>query len=369
MFTIQNLRFQYFNIFDFHYRFLLYIVSVISLGIISVLLIKVFFKHVSKYEPSKKNPILGFLIMMEKPLKQCFYVYALFTCVESICKEIEVVFSPFVVKIEYIIIILIILFNIIGMINIFEAKLLQEKIKKRRKFDAFTLDVIFKILKACVYVIALLLILDVIGVTITGMLAFGGISGIAVGFAAKDLLANFFGTITIYFDQPFIVGEVVKLDGKSEEGTIEKIDWKMTTIRTANKTLLFIPNAKFSTISVENISRASHKLLSQELYCTYEDISQISTILPVIKNFIYSYQGIDVTQKIKIDLKEIWDKIFVLQISCFVYNPDVEWYSSFRNNFLVDIVTLLQANDLAISPLNKLSEETYVTYKNNNKNC
>jgi len=77
--------------------------------------------------------------------------------------------------------------------------------------------------------------MQTLGYSISGVLAFGGIGGIAVGFAARDLLANFFGGFMIYMDRPFDVGDWIRSPDQEIEGTVEKIGWRLTTIRTFDK--------------------------------------------------------------------------------------------------------------------------------------
>ena len=76
--------------------------------------------------------------------------------------------------------------------------------------DETTVKAIGKLLRASVIITAILIAMQVFGYSISGLLAFGGIGGLAVGFAAKDLLANFFGGLMLYLDQPFKVGDWVR---------------------------------------------------------------------------------------------------------------------------------------------------------------
>ena len=104
--------------------------------------------------------------------------------------------------------------------------------------------------------------MQALGYSISGVLAFGGIGGIAVGFAAKDLLANFFGGLMIYLDRPFSVGDWIRSPDKNIEGTVEEIGWRLTRIRTFDKRPLYVPNSTFTQISVENPSR----MLNRRIY-------------------------------------------------------------------------------------------------------
>ena len=107
--------------------------------------------------------------------------------------------------------------------------------------------------------------------SVSGLLAFGGIGGIAVGFAAKDLLANFFGGLMIYLDRPFSVGDWIRSPDKEIEGTVEDIGWRLTRIRTFDKRPLYIPNSIFASISVENPSRMSNRRIYEKIGIRYDD--------------------------------------------------------------------------------------------------
>ena len=107
--------------------------------------------------------------------------------------------------------------------------------------DPTTVKAVAKLLRASVIITALLIAMQLFGYSISGLLAFGGIGGIAVGFAAKDLLANFFGGLMIYLDRPFSVGDWVRSPDKEIEGTVEDVGWRLTRIRTFDKRPLYIP--------------------------------------------------------------------------------------------------------------------------------
>ena len=114
--------------------------------------------------------------------------------------------------------------------------------------DETTVRAIGKLLRASVIITAILIAMQVFGYSISGLLAFGGIGGLAVGFAAKDLLANFFGGLMLYLDQPFKVGDWVRSPDQEIEGTVEDVGWRLTRIRTFDKRPLYIPNAIFNSI-------------------------------------------------------------------------------------------------------------------------
>jgi len=102
-----------------------------------------------------------------------------------------------------------------------EANLVARADRGERALDRATLDAVAKLLRASIIITAALVVMQTLGFSISGVLAFGGIGGIAVGFAARDMLANFFGGLMIYLDRPFAIGDWIRSPDRSIEGTVE----------------------------------------------------------------------------------------------------------------------------------------------------
>jgi MscS family membrane protein len=158
--------------------------------------------------------------------------------------------------------------------------------------DRTTVDAIGKLMRVSVLITAVLVGLQSLGFSVSGVLAFGGIGGIAVGFAAKDLLANFFGGLMVYLDRPFVVGEWIRSPDKDIEGTVEEIGWRLTRIRTFDKRPLFVPNAVFAQIAVENASRMSHRRIKETVGVRYDDVAVVALIVADIRNMLQTHPDI-----------------------------------------------------------------------------
>ncbi|HOY24366.1 MAG TPA: mechanosensitive ion channel family protein [Cellvibrio sp.] len=165
--------------------------------------------------------------------------------------------------------------------------------KMGEPMDPTTVSAMSKLLRGSVFITTTLVILQSMGYSISGVLAFGGIGGIAIGFAAKDLLANFFGGLMIYMDRPFSVGDWVRSPDKNIEGTVEKIGWRLTTLRTFDKRPLYVPNATFATISVENPSRMSHRRIYETIGIRYQDAHLMNQIVADVKQMLIDDEEID----------------------------------------------------------------------------
>ena len=162
--------------------------------------------------------------------------------------------------------------------------------------DETTVRAVGKLVRAAVIISGILIVMQVFGYSISGVLAFGGIGGLAVGLAAKDLLANFFGGIMIYMDRPFKVGDWVRSPDQEIEGTVEEIGWRLTRIRTFDKRPLYIPNAIFTNISVENPSRMLNRRIYETVGIRYDDIHCMPAIVSKVKAMLSEHVDIDQRQ-------------------------------------------------------------------------
>ncbi|UAW96990.1 mechanosensitive ion channel family protein [Halopseudomonas nanhaiensis] len=174
---------------------------------------------------------------------------------------------------------------------------------RTKPLDETTVSAIGKLLRISVILTAGLVVLQALGYSVSGVLAFGGIGGIAVGFAAKDLLANFFGGLMIYLDRPFAVGEWVRSPDKDIEGTVEHIGWRLTRIRTFDKRPLYVPNSIFNNIVVQNPSRMTHRRIYEHIGIRYDDIQRMQPILEAVRAMVAEHADIaqDQTQMVYFD--------------------------------------------------------------------
>lgn len=161
---------------------------------------------------------------------------------------------------------------------------------REKPIDQTTVSAIGKLLRISVIITSGLVILQSLGYSVSGVLAFGGIGGLAVGFAAKDLLANFFGGLMIYLDRPFSVGEWVRSPEKDIEGTVEHIGWRLTRIRTFDKRPIYVPNAVFTNIVLQNPSRMTHRRIYEHFGLRYDDIGRIEPIVKAVRQMLKEHQ-------------------------------------------------------------------------------
>jgi MscS family membrane protein len=188
--------------------------------------------------------------------------------------------------------------------RLYEERYIDSRKARGEKVDVTLVHGVGKLFRAAVFVTTVLIVLQTMGINVAGLLAFGGVGGIAVGLAARDVLANVFGGLTIYMDRPFAVGDWIRSPDQEIEGTVEEIGWRRTAIRTFDKRLLYVPNAVFTTISVENPSRMSHRRIRETIGVRYDDMSKVPVILEDVRTYLKEHPDIDQSQTLMVNLNE-----------------------------------------------------------------
>ncbi|NIB41281.1 mechanosensitive ion channel [Pseudomaricurvus alkylphenolicus] len=211
-----------------------------------------------------------------------------------------------------------------------------------KPMDATTVKAIGKLLRMSVLITAVLVVLQSMGYSISGVLAFGGIGGIAVGFAAKDLLANFFGGLMIYLDRPFSVGDWIRSPDKEIEGTVEDIGWRLTRIRTFDKRPLYIPNSTFAHISLENPSRMSNRRIYETIGVRYEDSGKLPEIIEAVKAYLRNHPEIDQRQTLIVNFNSF--AACSLDFFIYTFTKTTDWirFHEIKQEILLDILGIIE---------------------------
>lgn len=213
-----------------------------------------------------------------------------------------------------------------------------------KPLDETTASALGKLLRASVVVTSLLVILQSLGYSISGLLAFGGIGGIAIGFAAKDLLSNFFGGLMIYLDRPFKVGDWIRSPDRDIEGTVEDIGWRLTRIRTFDKRPLYIPNSIFATISVENPSRMSNRRIYETIGLRYQDARQVDAVVAQVKMMLQQHPEIDASQTLIVNLNKFADSSVDFFIYTFTKTTNWIRFHEIKQDVLLKILEIVHDN-------------------------
>lgn len=245
-------------------------------------------------------------------------------------------------------IIVIITWLLVRFVKFSEANLMNPEYCKK-PMDQTTVSAFGKLTRASIFITSGLVIMQYMGYSVSGLLAFGGIGGIAVGFAAKDLLANFFGGLMIYLDRPFAVGDWIRSPDKSIEGTVEEIGWRLTRIRTFDKRPLYVPNSIFAQIAIENPSRMSNRRIYETIGIRYDDATKMDAIVNDVKQMLLADPEIDTTQTLMVNFNAFADSSMNFFVYTFTKTTDWVTFHAIKQNVLLKIHDIIASHNAEIA--------------------
>jgi len=218
-----------------------------------------------------------------------------------------------------------------------------------RRMDVATATAIAKILRIIVLIVAVLLVMQAVGFSISSVLAFGGLGGIAVGFAARDMLANFFGALMIFIDRPFSVGDWIRSPDQEIEGTVEDIGWRMTRIRTFDQRPLFVPNATFAKLTVENPSKMLNRRIYETIGVRYDDIGALPVIVTDVESMLREHPDIDLGRTLMVNFVTFGASSLDFFIYTFTKTTDWQTFHSVKQDVLFKVAEIISGHGAEIA--------------------
>jgi MscS family membrane protein len=139
-------------------------------------------------------------------------------------------------------------------VDVFEGLAREWAGKTEGKLDDQLVPMVGRVLKVAVVALGIVFVLQNQGVEVASLLAGLGIGGIAFALAAKDTVENLFGSLTIFLDRPFQIGDWIVVDDKWE-GVVEEVGLRSTRIRSFGKSMISVPNAKVGNSPINNMGQ------------------------------------------------------------------------------------------------------------------
>ncbi len=281
---------------------------------------------------------------MQRPLTFLIWIIGLTFAADIIQQETHAFIFSAIDPIRDVGVIVTFVWFLVRFIGQVEKNIIRKKREQKIEFDQTTADAIAKLLRISVIITAFLVLLQTLGYSISGVLAFGGIGGIAIGFAAKDLLANFFGGLMIYMDRPFNVGDWIRSPDREIEGTVENIGWRLTRIRTFDKRPLYVPNAVFTSVAVENPSRMTNRRIKETIGIRYDDASKMKDIITDVKAMLKEHEEIDTGKTLIVNLNEFAPSSLDFFIYTFTKTTDWIRFHEIKQNVMLKIIDIIEAH-------------------------
>jgi MscS family membrane protein len=248
----------------------------------------------------------------------------------------------------------------------FENAFVAERRRRDEYVDLTTVTVLGRIVRIAFVLTGVLTALSILDIPISGFLAAGGVGGIALGLAARDLLANFFGGFTVFMDRPFSVGDWVRSPDREIEGVVEHIDWRITTIRKFDKRPMYVPNSTFTTVTLENPSRMTHRRIAEHVGVRYDDFGVVRDVINDIRDYVENHDALDTSQTTMVHFDRFGASSLDILIYCFTRTVVWTEYHAVREEVLLGIGEIIERHGaeiafptrtLKVDPGERLAEE------------
>jgi MscS family membrane protein len=193
-------------------------------------------------------------------------------------------------------------------------------------------------------VFSILIVCESLGFEVKTFLAGLGIGGLAVALAAQDTIANLFGSFVVVMDQPFYVGESIKVAGF--EGTVEEIGLRSTRLRTGQRTQIVIPNKTVASEVITNMTRMPQRRVDLTVGINYDTpIDRITAVLDDTRGLLRADPGVHKGQ-IVVSLSDLGDSSLRIQILYFTSDPDWESHMAVRERVNIAILKAFAAREV-----------------------
>jgi MscS family membrane protein len=217
---------------------------------------------------------------------------------------------------------------------------------RKRQIAAF-IPLIKRTAGAFFMVFGVLVVLESLGFEVKTFLTGLGIGGLAFALAAQDTIANLFGSFVVIMDQPFYVGEYIRITGF--EGTVEEIGLRSTRLRTVQRTQVVIPNKTVASEAITNFTRMPQRRVEATLGVTYDSPPDaIKRVLEDIRALLRSDPGVH-QGVIVASLADFGDTALRVQVVYYAADPDWEAHMGVRERVNLGILRALAARGVSLS--------------------
>lgn len=209
------------------------------------------------------------------------------------------------------------------------------------------IDSVFMFLRGAIYVYFVFVVMRLLNLDYLADSLFttGAVGAIAISFAARDSIANIFGGCMILFDRPFRIGDYITSPDRNIEGVVERIGWRVTLVRTPSKSVKYIPNSLFTTLTIENSTRRTHRRLNFTVGVRYGDFNKIRSICDDIEALMEKVEYIDKRLANYCTLNALGDFSINLLLNVYIKPMSMREFNKCREDFLFGVVEVVKKHD------------------------
>lgn len=198
-----------------------------------------------------------------------------------------------------------------------------------------------------IWALVLVLVIQVWGYDVTGLIAGLGIGGLAISLAAQDTLSNLFGFAAIVSDRPFVVGEYIKT--KDVEGLIERVGLRSTRVRQMDQAVVSVPNSLLASSPILNWSRLARRKMELTLGLSYRtDADAIEALLERLRALLAEQEHVD-PESIVVFFTGFGQSVLNILIRCYLDIADWTAFTAQQEHILIEIMRLVERMGLQLA--------------------
>ena len=208
------------------------------------------------------------------------------------------------------------------------------------QMDDHLVPLVRKIMRVSIVVVTVVMVIQQWGYDVTSLIAGLGLGGLAFALAAQQTVANLFGSIMIFTDRPFAVGDWIKTP--QGEGVVEEIGLRSTKVRTFSKSLISVPNADVAGAPIENFSHMTQRRIKAIVGLTYDTKpAQIEFIVEGIREMIRTREGFN-QESYYVNFTGFGASSLDVMIYCFTLTTNWGEYMDLRQGFYLEVMRLIE---------------------------
>ncbi len=251
---------------------------------------------------------------------------------EKIQKVLDSIHFGLIAEVVINIIILAVLFKVV---DIFENNLKKKFSENKSSQVIKFIPILTRLLKFIIFFILIAALLQNHGYSISSLIAGFGITGLAVGFAANATIANIFGSIAVFTDKAYEVGDYIKIG--TMEGTVEDINLRSTKIRTLDNALTIIPNSNIANGDIVNVTRAHKRRIFETVGVTYDTSDEkLHRAIEIIEEILSKNSEIYGDYVVYLDT--LADSSINIKINAYVKTNNYVKYLKIKEQVLLEVI-------------------------------
>ena len=223
----------------------------------------------------------------------------------------------------------------------------RKSLQTKSRLDDQLIPLARKLFKIVVSIVIGVIMVEKLGYPTTSLIASLSVGGLALALAAKDTVANLFGSIVVFTDQPFQVGDGIKVG--AVEGVVEEVGLRSTRIRGLDRTMATVPNQQFTSAAVVNLSERPNRRISFEVGIGYDATAKdMEDFLQALREWLENKDGLK-ADTVVVHFTQFADSSLTVLVQAMTDAADLATAMVLQEDMMLNVMRLVESHGLEIA--------------------